>query len=84
MRYFFALLLTILLASPALAHQCPTLITQIDRQLETLSIDPELREDVLALRDEGDVYHRQGKHAEAVQALNEALELLKEAARTPS
>lgn len=78
MRILMALGLTILLAGTALAGQCPTLVQQIDTQLETAQLDDTMKQQVMTLRNEGETLHQQGKHGESVQILNQALELIKE------
>ncbi|MDX1458554.1 MAG: hypothetical protein R3276_13275 [Marinobacter sp.] len=80
MRVLMALGLTILLAGTALAGQCPTLVQQIDTQLETAQLDDNTKQQVMTLRNEGEALHQQGKHGESVQTLNQALELIKESA----
>jgi hypothetical protein len=64
----------LLLTAPVWAGSCPALISQIDAHLETNgSMDQDTREQVKELRDEGQKHHQAGRHAEAMQTLNEAL-----------
>lgn len=79
MRMIFALGLTLLLAVPAMASQCPTLVRQIDTQLETAQLDANTREQVVMLRNQGESLHQQGKHGESAKTLNQALEMIKQA-----
>ena len=65
------------LSVPALAGQCPALIDQIDA---ALAADPGLSDDakaeIVALRDQGEALHNEGKHDESVAALQQALQML--------
>lgn len=79
MRSLTILLLTLFLSGTALAHQCPSLIHKIDAQLENTELDSSTLSEVRQLRDEGAELHRQGKHSESVEVLNEALGKLKAA-----
>ncbi|RBP28559.1 hypothetical protein DET50_11163 [Marinobacter pelagius] len=76
MRYLAALLLTVFFASSALASQCPSLMNQIDQQLQSAQLDSETEANIKALRDQGESLHKQGKHAESVKVLREAMEKL--------
>ena len=76
-RILAGALVLVALSTPAFAFQCPSLVKQID---QVLAEGPDLTSDQLAevktLRDDGDAFHKSGKHSEAVTALNEALEIL--------
>lgn len=76
MRYLAALLLTAVVAGPAIAGQCPTLVNQIDTQLQSTALDSETKANIKALRDRGESLHQQGKHDESVKVLQEALSKL--------
>ncbi len=76
MRLLIAFGFSLLLASVAWAGSCPTLIRQIDSQLESAQLDSNTREKIVTLRNQGEAMHQQGKHEQSVQTLNEALELL--------
>lgn len=76
MRYIAALLFTAFFASAAVANQCPALVSQVDQQLQSAQIDSETKASIKALRDKGEALHNQGKHAESVKVLKEALEKL--------
>lgn len=73
MRYIAALLITVFFAGTALAGQCPSLVSQIDQQLQSAQLDSEAEASIKALRDRGESLHSQGKHAESVKVLKEAL-----------
>lgn len=76
MRYLIAMLFSLLLAGPVMAHMCPSLVHKIDSQLESHQLDSEAKMEIVALRDQGADLHKQGKHDESVKVLNEALEKL--------
>ncbi|MGF2734662.1 hypothetical protein [Marinobacter sp. DUT-1] len=76
MRYLAALLLTVFFAGSALAGQCPSLVSQIDQQLQSAQLDSETEASIRALRDQGESLHNQGKHSESVKVLREALDKL--------
>ena len=60
------------------AHQCPALIAEIDAALNSEhSLSEEAVAEIVDLRDEGAELHQEGKHDASVEALSEALELLK-------
>jgi len=76
MRYFAVVLFTVFLAGNALGSQCPTLIQQIDHQLQSAQLDIEAEAKVKELRERGESLHNQGKHSEAVIALKKAIDEL--------
>jgi len=76
MRYLAALLFTVFFAGSALASQCPSLMSQIDQQLQSAHLDSETEANIRALRDEGESLHNQGKHSESVKLLREAMDKL--------
>lgn len=76
MRYLAALLFTVFFAGSALASQCPSLVNQIDQQLQSAQLDSETEASIRALRDQGESLHKQGKHAESVKVLREAMDKL--------
>jgi len=79
MRYLAALLLTLFFAGSAFAYQCPTLVNQIDQQLQSTQLDSDAKASITELRDRGASLHSQGKHGEAVKVLNQALSELESA-----
>ncbi|AXS82873.1 MULTISPECIES: hypothetical protein [Marinobacter] len=76
MRYLAALLITVFLAGTALASQCPSLVSQIDQQLQSAQLDSKTEASIKALRDQGQSLHSQGKHAESVKVLKKAIKKL--------
>ncbi|WP_303287154.1 hypothetical protein [Marinobacter sp. SS8-8] len=76
MRYLAALLITVFLAGTALAGQCPSLVSQIDQQLQSAQLDSKTEASIKALRDQGESLHSQGKHAESVKVLKKAIKKL--------
>ena len=77
MRTLAAAAVAALLAFPALASQCPSMVSKIDA---ALAADPGLSEDVkaevVALRDKGETLHNEGKHDQSVETLQQAMDLL--------
>jgi hypothetical protein len=67
-------LTTLALAGPALAFQCPKLIAQIDAATGT-RFDAAAAEAKAKAAQAADL-HKQGKHAESVQAAQEGLKIL--------
>ena len=76
MRYLAALLTTVFLAGTALAGQCPSLVSQIDQQLQSAQLDSKTEASIKALRDQGESLHSQGKHAESVKVLKKEIKKL--------
>ncbi len=65
------------LSVPALAGQCPALIGQIDAALaSTPGLSDDVKAEVVALRDKGEVLHNEGKHDQSVETLQQALQML--------
>lgn len=79
MRYAIAIVLSLFLAGTVLANQCPTLVHKIDEQLAAHEVDSGAKAQIMTLRNQGEALHQQGKHAESVKVLNEALDKLKTA-----
>lgn len=79
MRYLAALLITVFFAGNALSGQCPSLVSQIDQQLQSAQLDSETETRIKELRDQGQSLHNQGKHTESVQVLKKAINELKAA-----
>lgn len=78
------LIVALMLAPAAWAHNCPNLMSEIDEILEAKPdldeetiVDEEMRKSVKELRAEGEALHEAGKHTESVETLEKALELLK-------
>lgn len=65
-----------LAAGPALAHQCPALMAQIDEALPGAELPEDELATVVELREQGEAYHDAGEHAASEDALFEAMEML--------
>lgn len=74
MRYVFVLLATLLFAAPALSGQCPTLMKQVDSQMESADLDATTMTEVAKLRAKGESLHKEGKHGESERVLRQAIE----------
>ncbi len=76
-RLIGAAVLAILLNTPVMAGQCPVDMGKID---EALAAGPQLSDEDLAmvkeLRAQGEEQHNNGQHAESVETLGKAKELL--------
>ena len=68
------LLMTVFFAGHAMGGQCPSLVGEIDEQLETAQINSEAMARIKKLRDQGESLHSQGKHDESVKVLKQALD----------
>jgi len=65
------------LSVPVLASQCPSIIGQIDAALaSTPGLSDDTKAEVVALRDEGEQLHNEGKHDQSVETLQRAMGLL--------
>ncbi len=66
--------LLITMASPALAFQCPGLVSKVDAALAgATSLSTAKADEIKALRDDGAARHDSGDHGGSVAALKEAL-----------
>jgi hypothetical protein len=65
-----------LLAGPAYAFQCPSDMADVDAALTSADLSDADRAEVTRLRAEGEQKHGAGDHAGAVDALEQAKELL--------
>lgn len=75
-RHLF-LALALALPGPAFAGSCPALMKQIDEILATNpEIDPEVLVEAKKAREEGETFHKDGKHEKSVEELQQALFLL--------
>ncbi len=71
-----ALAALLALASPAFAGHCPADVKAIDAALDAGGVDDETASEAKELRDEGEELHNAGKHAESLEVLHEAMDLL--------
>ncbi len=67
---------TALISSPAFANSCPLIMKDIDKALQTASLDAETKAKVMELRKKGEELHKSGDHAASVKTLNEARALI--------
>ena len=76
-RILGAAAVSFLLASPALAFQCPVDIGKIDAALAANpSISADDNAKVMKLRNEGESLHEYGSHKDAMETLAEAKKIL--------
>lgn len=77
MKKALSVMVLMLAGAVAFASQCPTDMAAID---EALAGNPELTEEQMSqveeLREKGEQLHEEGKHAESVETLAEAKEIL--------
>ncbi|MEW7989766.1 MAG: hypothetical protein AB2728_17405 [Candidatus Thiodiazotropha sp.] len=68
----------LLISLPASAFHCPIDMKKIDAALASNpNLDPQQLAEVRKLRSEGEAYHRSGRHGESVQALGQAMKILR-------
>jgi len=76
-KILIAASVTMVLAAPALANSCPILMNEIDLAMASEThADPQVLKQIQDLRAEGEALHKAGKHAQAVEKLEHALELI--------
>jgi len=68
--------LTLGLAGPAFANQCPTLMNKIDEAMKTATVDDATKTKIMDLYNKGKAEHEAGNHDASVTDLNAALKLL--------
>lgn len=71
-----AALLSLALAGPAFASQCPMDMAKIDAALQTAQLTPEQKARVMELRQQGEQQHKAGQHQQSMESLGEAKEIL--------
>lgn len=71
-----AAVLSLALAGPAFAFQCPADIAKIDQALQSASLSDEQKAQVMELRNEGERLHQSGQHQDSVDTLAQAKEIL--------
>ena len=76
-RIALVAVLLLVVAAPALANQCPTLIKQANEQIATMDQNSEKVKKAKELIAEADRLHKAGTHAESVAKAQEALATLK-------
>ena len=73
-KSLFALLA--LTSSLAFAHNCPNEMKAIDAKMTSVKLPDADLVKVKTLREEGEKFHKAGKHAESMKALGEAKKML--------
>jgi hypothetical protein len=68
--------LSMMLASPALAGECPNLMAKIDEAMKTATVDDATKLKIAELATRGKAEHEAGDHTASVATLNEALALM--------
>jgi len=63
-------------ASFAFAHNCPNEMKAIDAKMTSAKLSDADSAKVKAFRDEGEKFHKAGKHDESMKALGEAKKML--------
>ncbi len=75
-KLFLAAVIALGLSTPALAHQCPSLMGKIDEAMKASTADEATKAKVTELYNKGKTEHDAGDHDASVASLNEALALL--------
>lgn len=75
-KLILATAIVALFASPAFAHQCPTLMAKIDEAMKTATVDDATKTQIMSLYDKGKAEHEAGDHDASVTDLTAALKLL--------
>lgn len=69
-------LLLLSVSSMAFAHNCPNEMKAIDAKMDSAKLSPEETAKVKQLRADGEKFHKDGKHAESMKALESAKKML--------
>ncbi len=76
-QLFIVVAVLIGMTSPAFAKHCPKDAKIIDQAMrEAIGLTKMQITEVIALRDKGVVFHKDGKHGEAIKALHAATKIL--------
>ena len=75
-KLILAAAMTVALAGPALANQCPALMAKIDAAMTTATADEATKAKVMELYASGKAAHETGDHAISEKLLGEAMKLL--------
>ena len=70
------IVLVALSASLAFAHNCPNEMKAIDAKMSSAKLSDADMAKVKSLREDGEKFHKAGKHDESMKALGEAKKLL--------
>lgn len=76
-RAILAAAISLMLATPAFAMGCPKLMAKVDDALaQNPSLTAEQLAEVQKLRADGEAQHTSGQHAQSMESLGKALEIL--------
>jgi len=75
-KLIVAAAMTMALAAPALANQCPSLMGKIDEAMKTATVDEATKAKAMELYNKGKAEHEAGDHAASEKDLGEAMKLL--------
>ena len=75
-KLILAAAMTMALAAPALANQCPSLMGKIDEAMKTTTVDEATKAKAMELYTKGKAEHEAGDHAASEKDLGEAMKLL--------
>jgi len=75
-KLMFAASMTMALAGPALANQCPMLMGKIDEAMKTATVDEATKAKAMELYTKGKAEHEAGDHSASEKDLGEAMKLL--------
>ena len=75
-KFLIAAAAIAMLAGPAWASGCPTLMKKVDAALQTAQISDADKTKVMELRAKGEGEHTSGNHAGSVATLTDALKLM--------
>ena len=75
-KFILAAAMTLALATPSFASQCPAIMAKIDEAMKTAQVDEATKTKVMELYAKGKAEHEGGSHDASVATLNEALALL--------
>jgi hypothetical protein len=76
MRKKFVFASLALITSKAFAHNCPNEMKAIDAKMTSAKLSETDLAKVKALREDGEKFHKAGKHDESMKALGEAKKML--------
>lgn len=77
LKYLIPAVAVLMLATaPAQASSCPKIMKSFDAAVGKSTASAEMKAKAATLRAEGEAFHKAGKHAESVKALQEAMKLI--------
>jgi hypothetical protein len=75
MRTLLFGIVTLLVATPALATECPEIWQQINAKMKTVTLPAQDQAKLVDLRKQGEDFHHAGNHSKAVAMFKQALAL---------